>query len=103
MALGARDRANMSVRTKNIFLAKIRDSESATAPLTTLRYSHALSSREQCVERESKKMLRYKRFLQSRQMRCRQRRHFSHRDACASSRRRMMRTTSSRAAASTLP
>jgi hypothetical protein len=68
MALGARDRANMSVRTKNIFLAKIQDSESATAPLTTLRYSHALSSREQCVERESKKMLRYKRFLQSRQM-----------------------------------
>jgi hypothetical protein len=68
MELGARDRANMPVRTKNIFLAKIQDSESATAPLTTLRYLHSLSSREQCVERESKKMLRYKRFLQSRQM-----------------------------------
>jgi hypothetical protein len=68
MAVGARDRANMPVRTKNIFLAKIRDSESAMAPLTTLRNSHALSSREQCVEHESKKMLRHKHFLLSRQM-----------------------------------
>jgi hypothetical protein len=58
----------MPVSMKNILLAKIQDSESATAPLTTLRYSHSLSSREQCVERESRKMLRYKRFLQSRQM-----------------------------------
>jgi len=103
MALGACDRANMPVCTKNIFLAKIRDSESATAPLTTLRNAHALSSREQCVECESKKMLWHKHFLQSGKCRCRQRKHFSHRDACASSRRRMMRAKCSRAAASTLP
>jgi hypothetical protein len=103
MVLGVRDRANVPVSTKNIFLAKIRDSESATAPLTTLRCSHSLSPREQCVERESKKMLRYKRFLRSQQMPMQTRRHFSYRDARASSRRRVMRATSSRAAASTLP
>jgi hypothetical protein len=68
MALGARDRANMPVRTKNFFLAKTQDSESTTTPLTTLRYSHALWSREQCVERESKKVLQHRCFLQSRRM-----------------------------------
>jgi hypothetical protein len=68
MALGARDRANMPVRTKNFFLAKTPDSESTTTPLTTLRHSRALWSRQQCIERESKKVLQYRRFLQSRRM-----------------------------------
>jgi hypothetical protein len=58
----------MPVSMKNILLAKIQDSESATTPLTTLRDWRALSSREQRVERESKKMLQHKRFLQSRQV-----------------------------------
>jgi hypothetical protein len=58
----------MPVSMKNILLAKIQDSESATTPLTTLRDWRALSSREQCVERESKKMLQHKRFLRSRQV-----------------------------------
>ena len=58
----------MPVSMKNILLAKTQDSESTTAALTTLRDWRALSSREQCVERESKKKLRHKRFLQSQQV-----------------------------------
>jgi len=42
MALGARDRANMPVRTKNFFLAKIQDSESVNDAVNHVNHAARL-------------------------------------------------------------